>query len=285
MPDIILTVGRPDAVKTIWSKLYIENHNAKRLNRDDMRLMMQNGDYGTQSEKIIKRIRDYAVECWLNQGYDVVIDDTNLTPDVFPAMQEIARRVGDVGVKEHVIHIEREVCWYNNTHRVSGVIPADAWNALWLKYTQFEKHDDYYAPPRAIETEMFLNEYDITELPMATIVDLDRTLALHVHGRDPYDHSRIPDDLPNQPLADTLALAGGTIIIVTGRSIVSEEATKAWLEEHDINYDLLYMRPLDEPDTKDYELKRRIYEEYIKGKYFVQLCMKIVKELLKCGET
>lgn len=269
MADIIIVVGPPGCGKSIWATLYVESHKAKRLNRDDFRISMQNSMYTPYDEKIIKRIRNYAVENWLQAGYDVVIDDTNLTPDVFPEMQRIARRVGNTGVREHVIKIEREICWYNNTHRPKGVVPAPDWNKLWLLYTQFRKHDDYFAPPRQIQTQMWLNEYHDSKLPHCVIVDLDETLALHPHGRDPFDHSNIPGDLPNIPLVDILHRSEDEIIIVTGRSEISKEATEEWLAKHGIEYDHLYMRPIDQGDEHDFNIKNEIYEKHIHGKYFV----------------
>jgi len=269
MADIIVMVGPPGCGKSIWAKLYVQNHKAKRLNRDDFRSMMQNSDYNAKDEKVIKRIRNYAIESWLHMGYDVVIDDTNLTPDVFPMMQRIARRVGDVGVREHVINTESEVCWYNNTHREIGVIPEAPWNELWLLYSNFQKHDDYYAPPRQIQTEMYLNEYGETDLDDAIIVDLDETLALHKAGRDPFNHEHIPNDMANMPLVDLIHRAEAAILLVTGRSEVSREATKKWLADNNIEYDELYMRPEDQSYEHDYNIKKEIYENKIKDKYFV----------------
>jgi len=269
MPNIIIVVGPPGCGKSIWASLYVENHKAKRLNRDDFRSSMQNGKYTDFDEKVIKRIRNYAVESWLQTGYDVVVDDTNLTPDVFPEMQRIARRVGDTGVREHVINTERGVCWYNNTHRSKGVVPEQDWNKLWLLYTHYQKHDEYFAPPRQIQTEMYLNEYHDSELPHCVIVDLDETLALHPYRRDPYDHSNIPNDLPNMPLVDTLHRSEDAIIIVTGRSEISKDATEDWLAKHGIEYDHLYMRSKDEETEHDFKIKKDIYDRYIKDKYFV----------------
>lgn len=273
MPNLTIMVGPPGCGKSIWSKLYVESHRAKRVNRDDIRNSMQNGSYSADDEKVIKRIRDYTIESWLQQGYDVVVDDTNLTPDVFPKMVEIANRVGNVGVKEHVIKIERELCLYNNLHREKGVVPEERWNEMWFMYENFKKHDDYYAPPKQIGMQMYYNEHDLTALPKAVIVDLDNTIAMHPEGRDPYDHSKIPNDIPNTPLIDVLNhlyMTNNTyILIVTGRSEKAREDTIEWLKKNGVNYNELYMRPLEEPDTKDFIIKTRVYEEHIKNKYFV----------------
>ncbi|KKK76940.1 hypothetical protein LCGC14_2858580, partial [marine sediment metagenome] len=154
MPDIILLVGPPGCGKSIWASLYLKDHKAKILSRDALRLCMQNGEYDTRDERVIKRIRDYAVENWLRQDYSVVIDDMNLTSDVFPRMVTIANRVGNVVVKEHVMQIEQSVCWYNNTHRDHGVVPEEDWNTWWLKYTQHEKHDPLRAAPKTLPLEI-----------------------------------------------------------------------------------------------------------------------------------
>lgn len=270
MAKIILTVGPPGCGKTLWAKLYLITHKAKILNRDDMRLMMQNGNYNKADEKVIKRIRDYSIESWLQHGYDVIVDDLNLTSDIFPKMVEIANRVGDVSVEEHILRIDHNVCWYNNEHRLRGkIVPQTDWAMWWLKYVNFKKHDTHYAPPKQVAMQMFYDEYKISKLPRAIILDLDNTIAMHPPDRDPYNHEHIPDDIPNKPLIDMLGIVGAKILIVTGRGEKGKEATKKWLHEHEIGYDALFMRPFDKPDEKDYIIKKEIYENEIKEKYFV----------------
>jgi len=265
---IILTVGPPGCGKTTWAKEYLKTHKAKRLNRDDLRATMQNDIYNQADEKVIKRIRNYAIESWLNKGYDVIIDDTNLNPDVFEAMIEIAVRIGDVEVTEKLFKIDYDSCWNNNLNRTRSV-PPEAWNDLWVKYKTFESHDDFYALPTDYALEAFQNEYKISSLPKAFIVDLDRTLALHVHGRDPYDHTQVSYDILNIALADILASSKNKILLVTGRSKIAEEETRKWLKTNNVSYDALFMRPLEMASEADYVLKKIIYEEQIKNNYFV----------------
>jgi len=272
MPNLILTVGPPGCGKTIWATLYVENHKAKRVNRDDLRAMMQNKTYNSRDEKVIRRIRDYIVESWLEQGFDVVLDDTNLDPGVFDEMKKIARRVGDVRVREHIVQIERGICWYNNTHRPNAV-PEGDWNALWLKYTHFQPHDDYLSPPRGLQRELAAKRFEETDRPLGIIVDIDNTLALHPTGRSPYDHTKISEDIPNTALMGMLTALrethGYKIFLVTGRSEAAREATEKWLSDHNFDYDNMYMRPLDEADTKDYIIKRAAYETHIKPNYYI----------------
>ena len=100
------------------------------------------------------------------------------------------------------------------------------------------------------------------------IFDLDGTLALIDKRRDLatkdngkmdwdvfFDPDNIDLDLPNQPvidMANMLHSQGYLIYIFSGRSDKTEDATKDWLDKHNVNYDLLQMRPqglLYKPDN------------------------------------
>ena len=100
------------------------------------------------------------------------------------------------------------------------------------------------------------------------IFDLDGTLALIDKRRDlaTKDNGKMdwakffnPDnidlDTPNQPVIDMANLLhsqGYLIYIFSGRSDKTEDATKDWLDKHNVNYDLLQMRPqglLYKPDN------------------------------------
>ena len=273
MANIIVLVGPPGCGKTTWAKLYVEGHMAKRVNKDDLRKMTHT-EYNGQDEKVIKRIRNYAIESWLQKGYDVVVDDTNLDQHVFADMQQIASRIGDIGVREHRFIIDMETCRNQNENRAVGVVPEGDWNALWLAYTLRKKNDDFYAPPIDIEMLMRNEELKVSILPRAVIVDLDNTIAMFPNGRGPFEHEKIPNDIPNRSLLyilNILSKRDVEIIIVSGRNGETEEATRQWLSTNDVWFDSLYMRPPDKEyaSIRDYLVKKEIYEKHIKDKYFV----------------
>ena len=100
------------------------------------------------------------------------------------------------------------------------------------------------------------------------IFDLDGTLALIDKRRDLatkdngkmdwdvfFDPDNIDLDLPNQTVIDMANLLhsqGYLIYIFSGRSDKTEDATKDWLDKHNVSYDLLQMRPqglLYKPDN------------------------------------
>lgn len=97
---------------------------------------------------------------------------------------------------------------------------------------------------------------------MKTVIfDLDGTLALiddrrAVSTKDNgkmdwdtfFDPKNIQLDKPNWPvilMAQTLKKAGHRIVIFSGRSKATKDATRDWLKNLDIPFDVLKMRPTD----------------------------------------
>jgi phosphoglycolate phosphatase-like HAD superfamily hydrolase len=97
---------------------------------------------------------------------------------------------------------------------------------------------------------------------MKTVIfDLDGTLALiddrrAVSTKDNgkmdwdkfFDPNNIQLDKPNWPvilMAQTLKKAGHRIVIFSGRSKATKDATRDWLNNLDIPFDVLKMRPTD----------------------------------------
>ena len=104
------------------------------------------------------------------------------------------------------------------------------------------------------------------------IFDLDGTLALidkrrAISTKDNgkmdwdkfFDPRNIHLDLPNQPvidMANMLHSQGYSIYILSGRSDKTEDATIGWLDKHNVNYDLLQMRPKNHLYMADNDLKQ-----------------------------
>lgn len=105
----------------------------------------------------------------------------------------------------------------------------------------------------------------------SVIFDLDGTLALidkrraistDADGKMDWNTFFNPDmielDEPNTPviqMAKTLKAAGHMIVILSGRSKATKDATRAWLNKFDVPFDVLKMRPTSnefkfKPDDK-----------------------------------
>jgi hypothetical protein len=97
------------------------------------------------------------------------------------------------------------------------------------------------------------------------LFDLDGTLAL-MGDRDPYDWSRVGEDLPNKPVVAVLRALSGTsarIGFVSGRKERARYQTELWLMANVIpDLPLLWMRG-DKDQRADEIVKREIYENEI----------------------
>lgn len=116
------------------------------------------------------------------------------------------------------------------------------------------------------------------------IFDLDGTLALIDKRRAAstkpngkidwdvfFDPSNIDMDQPNMPviqMAKTLKDAGNMIVILSGRSKATKDATKAWLVANDVPFDVLKMRPTsnDFNFMPDDQLKQRWLDQLFPDK-------------------
>ena len=104
------------------------------------------------------------------------------------------------------------------------------------------------------------------------IFDLDGTLALidkrrAISTKDNgkmdwdkfFDPKNIDLDLPNQPVIDVanmLSKQGYTIMILSGRSDVTHQATLDWLNRNNVTFDHLVMRPQNLLFMPDNDLKQ-----------------------------
>jgi hypothetical protein len=109
-------------------------------------------------------------------------------------------------------------------------------------------------------------------LPVAWIVDIDGTLALH-SSRDPYDWRRAHTDEPNLPVVLAVqALAAhpnvSAIIAISGREEKARGVTAAWLTECGVPYDELLMRA-DGDYRSDEVIKEEIYREQLQHRYSI----------------
>lgn len=79
MNKIILLRGLPASGKTTWSLQHIkDNPGTKRVNKDDLRAMLDGGIWSPENEDFVLMVRDAIVRLALSHGHDIIVDDTNL---------------------------------------------------------------------------------------------------------------------------------------------------------------------------------------------------------------
>lgn len=82
MIKVLFLKGLPGSGKSTYAKkLIAENHNMyKRINKDELRAMLDDNKHSNDSEKFILQVRDAMILMALQNGKYVIIDDTNLAP-------------------------------------------------------------------------------------------------------------------------------------------------------------------------------------------------------------
>lgn len=129
----------------------------------------------------------------------------------------------------------------------------------------------------------------VQKRPTAIIVDIDGTIA-NKDNRCPYDMSKVSEDSPRLEIIDIVEKYKdhAHILLVTGRDASCKKETEAWLMEHNVPYNHLFMRE-EGNNEKDTVIKKRVYDEKIKDIYNVLFVLddrtRIVKMWRETGLT
>lgn len=92
---LIILRGVPGSGKTTWARAYCEKHRrAKRVNKDDLRAMLNDGAYSLTNEAFVQQAQIAIIEAAARTHCPVVIDDTNINPDHIETFTELAQRIG-----------------------------------------------------------------------------------------------------------------------------------------------------------------------------------------------
>jgi predicted kinase len=253
---ILLMRGLPASGKSTFARNLVANSSTwRRINRDDLRAMIDNGQFSESKETHIRRAELALASVFLDAGLNVIVDDCNLSPSAMAMWQNYAHeRTVPIEIKDFT-DVPLEVCLERDRHR-PNYVGEEAIRTMYKKYL---------APQRPASVPSI----DLT-LPHAKIFDLDGTLFL-IGDRNPYAAELCERDAVNTPVLEALLDAWEKkeiVLLVSGRRETHRPHTDRALNTHQIPYNALFMRA--EGDTrKDAIIKREIYEQEIKGKYAV----------------
>ena len=249
--------GLPASGKTTAAKQLLAQHgngNAHRVNKDDLRAMLDDGKWSKENEQFVLSLRDHIVRETLKGGKCVIVDDTNLAPKHEARLRQLAKENGAGFEIIDFTKIPVEVCIERDRKRQNYV----GEKVIRGMYEQFLA-PKVEPPPHD------------TALPDCIIVDVDGTIA-EMNGRGPFEWDRVNEDKPRQVVIETVdALAWdvrGSLIFLSGRDEVCREKTEGWLRGRFAWRHELLMRPAGDM-RKDCIVKRELYENHIKGKYNV----------------
>jgi len=263
MQKIIICKGLPASGKSTWAKWYIgKNPNTKIINKDSLRAMLDNGVWSHDNEKHILQCRDELIELSILNGFDVIVDDTNLAPKHEKNIRELAETIGDLYKDEKGMPLQIKVdvaefkatpeeCIKRDRNRPNYV----GEQVIWDMYDKFLRPD----PPQIGR---------LAGKPECLIVDIDGTLC-HMTSRGIYDWDKVDTDRKDEVIADIIRRFDETyIIFVSGRNDRCRDITEKWLADNGIVYNELFMRK-DGDMRKDVIVKKEIYRKEIENKYNV----------------
>ena len=280
---VLILRGLPASGKSTFArKLLDENKGSwKRLNKDELRAMLDNSNHSTTNEKFVERVRDMMLIEALREGKNVVIDDTNLSDRPVERIRQVVGKYAkdtkqEIKIEIHNMDTPLDECLARDDvreKRVGRDVIMQMYNQhiaknnekvqvnFKQKKTEIRNRGPHYQPQ------------DDT-LPPAIICDLDGTLAI-IHDRSPFDSVRCERDLLNEPIAEIIknyAALGVNIILMSGREELARRPTMNWLTYNKIPYGSLYMRATGD-NRKDAIIKKELFEAHVKGQYFVKFVL------------
>lgn len=254
MQKVILLKGLPASGKSTWAKEQVlkGNGKVKRINKDELRSMLDSSVHSKDRESMITSVRDDLARKFLREGKDVIIDDTNFHPKHEEALRWIATETASgFEVKEFPVLVTEAIL--RDATRPKPVGPK----VIMGMFDQSVRKTYKFDPSKKD----------------AIIVDIDGTLA-HADGRSPYDYTKVSEDKHDAIIRDLVLRyrPSHSILIVSGRESSCRAATEAWLTDNLIPYNGLFMRA--EGDKRcDTIVKEEIFNNYIDPTYNVHFAL------------
>jgi len=137
MKKVILTKGLPGSGKSTWAKEMVNKFPGryKRINKDDLRAMLDDSKHSKDNEKFILKVRDTLILLALNEGKDVIIDDTNLASKHEEHIKQLVRGIAVVNIQDFT-EIPIETCIKRDLKRFNSVgekVIRDMYNQFLFK--------------------------------------------------------------------------------------------------------------------------------------------------------
>jgi len=293
MLKVILTCGIPASGKSTWAKTQLTSEPGKwkRINRDDLRSMVDNSVFSLDNEKLIVKFKNFIIKESLLAGKSVLIDDTNLNHRNFDDVCSLVKGMNiNCMVMEKAFFVELDEAIARDAARTGHAHVGEEVIRKFWKQSGGNQHKFYKTRVEVLTTateassEAIADDNDDFTLPLSIMCDLDGTISLFntfhkdgtkdvrhakVHFRSPYDASKCDEDGLNEPVAaviEAMNTAGYKIIFCSGREDRYRAPTEIFLNKHlSVPYELHMRKTGDQ--RKDSIIKGEIYTNKIKPKH------------------
>lgn len=258
---VLFLKGLPGSGKSTFARAkYIKDKNWVIVNRDSLRNMR--GEYWIpKQEKMITEWEKMLIVGALLHSKNVIVDATNLNKNHVQDLKDYIAHMPQVGIS-----VNYEYKFFNTS--LEECIKRDLIRPNSVGRDVIMKMYNRYLAPDPVEYKENIG------LPRCIICDIDGTIAMNTSGRSPYDWNRVMEDTPNRRIISLLYILNATrkIILFSGRDKICFNDTLDWLQKYGIPWDKLYMRE-ENNNEKDTVIKRRMLEEHIRGKYYVDFVL------------
>lgn len=241
MPKLIMMVGESASGKSTYAKGLVRDalqskHKMIRINRDNLRGMFTDGQWKPELEKLVVSAEKDIAHSALGRGYDVIIDDTNLTT-------------------------KHEAMWGEFVKSTESLLrnPIDfvikRMDTPFMDCVQRDAQRDEDHVGRAVIEKQFVmsGRAEFNRNTVYAIVDVDGTLANHEGVRSVYDESKVHLDKPYEEICEYVRgiAIDHKIIIVSGRHSSCCRDTMRWINKQYIPINHIFMRNTGDsrPDT------------------------------------
>ncbi|WP_328707619.1 phosphatase domain-containing protein [Streptomyces mesophilus] len=280
-PVVHVMTGLPASGKTTAARKLQEEADGRmrRVNLDDLRVMLdvpspeQRRSYA--HEQTVLEIQDAAVRAAVEGGFDVVVDNTHLTPNIPKRLKAAV-----AGKGTFVVHDFTDVPLEECIRRDAGR-PREVGEEI-IRILA-DKHTKARSGGWRLTAEWLNDEPEVTPyvpdpaLPAAVMCDIDGTLALR-GDRGPYDFTRCDEDTLNEPVRHALRAFragdgdGDVIVLLSGRGEEHRAITEAWLAHHEVPYDELWMRAHGD-HRRDDLVKAELFDAHVRNRYAVRVSL------------
>lgn len=272
--SVIILKGLPGSGKSTWARQMLNDYPGqyKRINKDDLRAMLDNSRWSKHNEKFVLNLRNHIILEALSDGRSVIVDDTNLSSRHEKTIKQLISKWNkdnqdnvEVQIVDQFLSIPLDKCIENDLKRPNSV-GEKVIRDMYIKFLASQ--------------ENIVPMVQDPALPHAIICDLDGTLCIH-NNRSPFEYHKCDTDLLNENVSNLLFdfLRCGdrrSILFFSGRED-SEDGTiftktlswikinLPWLKESEFS---LHLRSHGDRRA-DYIVKKEMFENYVRNKYFV----------------